>query len=54
MHTLTFDGASGAWLPDVCAVAVYPADPSEFLYPYQNETLSFEERAVDIVSRMTL
>ena len=54
MHTLTFDGASGAWLPVVCAVAVYPADPSEFLYPYQNETLSFEERAVDIVSRMTL
>ena len=54
VHTLTFDGAAGAWLPDICAVAIYPTEPVEFLYPYQNEALSFEERAADLVSRMTL
>ena len=53
-HTLTFDGAAGNWLPDICAVGIYPTDPTEFLYPYQNEELSFEERAADLVSRMTL
>ena len=29
-HTLTFDGAAGNWLPDICAVGIYPTDPTEF------------------------
>ena len=52
-HTFTLDGAAGAWCPDICAVSVYPMSGGAFKLPYQNETLSFEERAADLVSRMT-
>lgn len=52
-HTLTFDGPKSDWLADICAVAVYPTDSKDFMLPYQNEELSFEERAADLVSRMT-
>lgn len=53
-HTITIDGTSSAWCPDIAAVAVYPMDGSRFILPYQNESLTFEERAADLVARMTL
>jgi len=56
-HTITFDGAKGAWCPDICAVAVYPATAADFEGPtpaYQDESLPYEKRAADLVSRMTL
>ncbi len=56
-HTLTFDGAAGAWCSDICAVAVYPATAQDFEGPmeaYKDESLSYEERTADLISRMTL
>ncbi len=53
-HTITIDGTSSAWCPDIAAVGVYPMDGTRFILPYQNESLSFEERAADLVARMTL
>lgn len=53
-HTITIDGTSSTWCPDIAAVAVYPMDGSRFILPYQNESLTFEERAADLVARMTL
>ena len=56
-HTLTFDGKTGDWCPDICAIAIYPATAADFEGPtpaYQDESLPYEKRAADLVSRMTL
>ncbi len=53
-HLLVFDGSSSDWCPDISAIAVTVSSAADFINPYQNEDLSFEERTADLISRMTL